>query len=119
MIDPQNGIMRSRTRNVNHQRILYIEESQHITSTSSSVPSETKSSSFNHIYQGESLLRTEAKVMSGLSWGLRSRVEGFGVRKFAGNAAKSREGMLYVLRKLRERGVYGVQQLQFTNSSAS
>jgi len=87
VIDPKARVMRTLTRNITHSHIMQILEMQNITPATQGFGSMT-------------MVKTEARVKSGLGWGLKGRVEGFGARRFADQAARSREGMKYVLERL-------------------
>jgi hypothetical protein len=77
-VDPRSMRMVTRTRNLNHVRIMQVEETQTIT---------------QHPINPEiTTVRTEARIISKFGWGLASRIEIFGESNFANNAAKVRKG---------------------------
>ncbi|RKP27674.1 PRELI-like family-domain-containing protein [Syncephalis pseudoplumigaleata] len=85
--DPKQGVMTTRTRNITHKRLMYIEETQQFR-----VHPENRS---------WTQAKCEARIMSNIGWGMTSRIEGFGLKRFTDNTAKSRQGMKWVLEMLR------------------
>ncbi|KNE69944.1 hypothetical protein AMAG_14786 [Allomyces macrogynus ATCC 38327] len=81
--------MVTRTRNLDHRRMLYVEEVQEIT------PHPTNPNA--------TVVTTTAHISSDLGWGLTGRLERFGVSRFADNLQRSRMGMLHVLASVREK----------------
>lgn len=47
-------------------------------------------------------MKTEARIISELKWGLTGRVEAFGINKFMDNSVKARKGMAHILERLRQ-----------------
>ena len=89
LIDPQSQTMTTRTRNLSHMSMMQVIETI-IYRPHPQNPSWT-------------LAESEVTVKSGLGWGLSSRIESFGVKRFADNMQRSRQGMLHVLRDLNRR----------------
>jgi hypothetical protein len=54
------------------------------------------------IYYNRTQVKTEARIISELKWGLTGRVEAFGINKFMDNSAKARKGMAHILERLRQ-----------------
>ncbi|RKP06580.1 PRELI-like family-domain-containing protein [Thamnocephalis sphaerospora] len=93
VVDPKQQQMTARTRNVTHKRLMYIEETQHYRM-------HAENPAWTHV-------KTEARILSNVGWGLTSRIEGFGLKRFADNTARSRQGMKWVLEMLR--GQHGLR----------
>ncbi|KAJ1501621.1 hypothetical protein HMI54_002779 [Coelomomyces lativittatus] len=87
MVDIKTKTMVTRTRNLDHRRILYVEEVQRISQHPTN-PNWTQ-------------MTTTARITSDIGWGLTSKLEKFGLKRFAENMAKSRQGLLHVLSTLR------------------
>lgn len=66
--------MTTRTKNLNHVRVMQIEETQ-IFKQNEQNPDWTTS-------------KTEARIISRFGWGMTGRIEGFGQSSFIANAAK-------------------------------
>jgi hypothetical protein len=71
VVDPVGCSMSTSTMNITHQRLMKVEEVQTIDSTDVGTR-----------------VRTQARVVSEFGWGLRGRIEGFGISKFVENAAR-------------------------------
>ncbi|ORY06326.1 MSF1-domain-containing protein [Basidiobolus meristosporus CBS 931.73] len=89
VINPHTNTMTTCTKNLNHTRIMQVEETQ------------TFKPHPDHAQWTK--VTTEARIISNLGWGLTGKLEGFGVKKFADNTVKSRKGMSYVLEMIREK----------------
>ncbi|KAI8061639.1 PRELI-like family-domain-containing protein [Gongronella butleri] len=89
-VDPKAMTMVTRTKNLNHVRIMQVEESQTFTTNGESTS-----------------CKTEARIISRFGWGLTNRIEGFGQSSFAANASKARKGMRHILQMIREKQVGG------------
>ncbi|KAF9971287.1 hypothetical protein BGZ73_005810 [Actinomortierella ambigua] len=87
-VDPRTHTMVTRTRNLNHARVMQVEETQ----TFSLHPENPKWTQ----------VKTEARIVSELRWGLTGRVEAFGINKFVDNSARARKGMKHILERLRQ-----------------
>ncbi|CAG8701350.1 21838_t:CDS:2 [Cetraspora pellucida] len=77
------------TKNITHARLMQVEEWQ-------TFRVDPNNREFTQV-------KTEARVISNFGWGLTDRVEGFGIKKFADSATKSRKGMSHVLEMIREK----------------
>lgn len=73
-VDPKNKTMITRTRNLNHVRVMQIEETQ-IFKQHDQNPDWTS-------------CKTEARIVSKFGWGMTGRIEGFGQSTFIANTAK-------------------------------
>jgi len=80
--------MVTRTKNLNHVRVMQVEETQTFTVHPEN-PKWTQ-------------VKTEARIISELRWGLTGRVEAFGINKFMDNSVKARKGMAHILERLRQ-----------------
>ncbi|KAF8936295.1 PRELI-like family-domain-containing protein [Dissophora ornata] len=86
-VDPRTQTMVTRTKNLNHVRVMQVEETQTFTV-------HPENSKWTQV-------KTEARIISELRWGLTGRVESFGINKFMDNSAKARKGMAHILERLR------------------
>ncbi|RIB17736.1 PRELI-like family-domain-containing protein [Gigaspora rosea] len=89
LINPKTQTMITLTKNITHARMMQVEEWQ-------TFRVDPNNREFTQV-------KTEARVISNFGWGLTERVEGFGIKKFADGAAKSRKGMSHVLEMIREK----------------
>ncbi|KAI9296381.1 MSF1-domain-containing protein [Neoconidiobolus thromboides FSU 785] len=96
-VDPKNQILVSKTKNLNHARVMKVEETQTF-----------KVSSKNKEWTS---VKTEARIISRIGWGITSAVERFGINKFEKNTVKARMGMSYILERIRE----GKRSFHFEN----
>ncbi|KAK3827607.1 MAG: PRELI-like family-domain-containing protein [Benniella sp.] len=87
VVDPRTQTMVTRTKNLNHVRVMQVEETQTFTVHPEN-PKWTQ-------------VKTEARIISELRWGLTGRVEHFGVNKFMDNSVRARKGMAHILERLR------------------
>jgi hypothetical protein len=79
-VNPKTQTMVTRTKNLNHVRIMQIEETQTFTA------------------HGETTnCKTEARIISRFGWGMTSRIEGFGQSSFAANASKVSKKAIWLL----------------------
>lgn len=81
--------MITRTKNLNHVRVMQIEETQ-IFKQHGQNPEWTS-------------CKTEARIVSRFGWGMTGRIEGFGKSSFIANAAKARKGMQHILQMIRDK----------------
>lgn len=86
IVDPSEGTMVTRTKNLNHQRQMTVEEIQTYTKSPEN--------------DSWTLIDTQAIFHCKFRWAA-GRLEGMGVKRFKEHFAKSREAMLYVLERLR------------------
>ncbi|CAG8519281.1 959_t:CDS:2 [Funneliformis caledonium] len=89
MVNPKTQTMITLTKNITHARVMQVEEWQTY-----------RVDSNNHEF---TQVKTEARIISNLGWGLTDRLEGFGIKKLADSTAKSRKGMSHVLEMIREK----------------
>ncbi|KAF9896153.1 hypothetical protein BX616_008036 [Lobosporangium transversale] len=80
--------MVTRTKNLNHVRVMQVEETQ-IFTVHPENPKWTQ-------------VKKEARFISELRWGLTGRVESFGINKFMDNSVRARKGMAHILERLRQ-----------------
>ncbi|KAF7320200.1 RIC1 domain-containing protein [Mycena kentingensis (nom. inval.)] len=85
-VDPVGRIVSCKTRNLDHVKIMQVEETVY----------------FKSLPDGKTLQHTEARVRSGFGWGLTKRIETHGLNKFKANMQRSREGVSLVLQLLRQ-----------------
>jgi hypothetical protein len=74
LVDPKTMRMVTRTRNLNHVRIMQVEETQTITP--------------HPVNRDMTTVKTEARIISKFGWGMAQRIEMFGESNFSKNAAK-------------------------------
>nr|GAT43671.1 predicted protein [Mycena chlorophos] len=85
-VDPIGRVVSCKTRNLDHVKIMQVEESV----------------VFKSLPDGRTLQHTEARVRSAFGWGLTKRIEAHGLSKFKANMQRSREGVSLVLQLLRQ-----------------
>lgn len=86
-VDPKTKTMITRTKNLNHVRVMQVEETQ----------------IFKQLDNNRTSCKTEARIVSKFGWGMTGRIEGFGQSTFIANAAKARKGMQHILQAIREK----------------
>jgi len=84
-VDPFGKIVRCRTKNLDHVKVMQVEESV----------------VFKQAEDGKTLQTTEARIVSGFGWGLTRRIETHGLARFKANVQRSREGVSLILGLLR------------------
>lgn len=83
VVDPRAGTMVTRTKNLNYQKTMTVEEVQTYSKDSEN---------------SWTLIETEARFHCNFGWwGLASRLEAMGASRFKDHLHKSREALLYVL----------------------
>jgi hypothetical protein len=85
-VDPWGKTVRCRNRNLDHVKVMQVEESI----------------LFRHTEDGKTLQTTTASIVSGFGWGLTKRIEHHGLAKFKANVQRSREGVSLILSLLRQ-----------------
>ncbi|KAI0724239.1 MSF1-domain-containing protein [Cerioporus squamosus] len=87
-VDPLGKVMRCTTKNLDHVKVMRVEEHIHIRQTA----------------EGKTLQTTEAMFMSGFGWGLTKKIENYGLAKFKANLqrVRSREGFSIILDLIRQ-----------------
>lgn len=85
-VDPFGKTVKCITKNLEHTKIMQVEESVFLRQTE----------------DGKTLQTTEARVLSGFGWGLTKRIETHGLNKFKANMQRSREGVSLVLNLVRQ-----------------
>lgn len=88
-VDPKTKTMITRTKNLNHVRVMQVEETQ-IFKQHDQNPEWTS-------------CKTEARIVSKFGWGMTGRIEGFGQSTFIANTAKARKGMQHILQMIRDK----------------
>lgn len=81
-VDPRSRVMISRTRNLDHTRVMQVEETQIFRANNNDAITSA---------------RTEARIRSNFGWGLSQRIEKYGITRFGENTLRSRKGMSYIL----------------------
>ncbi|TDL28864.1 MSF1-domain-containing protein [Rickenella mellea] len=99
-VDPNSRVVRCTTRNLDHVKIMQVEESV----------------TLREMEDLKTLQTTQARFISGFGWGLTRKIENHGLKRFQANIQKSREGISSVLRLLRESRL---QPLTFGSTTAS
>nr|VWP01394.1 Glucans biosynthesis glucosyltransferase H (EC [Ganoderma boninense] len=85
-VDPLGKVLRCTTKNLDHVKVMRVEEHIHI----------------RQAEDGKTLQTTEAKFVSGFGWGLTKRIENYGLAKFKSNLQRSREGFFVILDLIRQ-----------------
>ncbi|KIM85420.1 hypothetical protein PILCRDRAFT_361089 [Piloderma croceum F 1598] len=85
-VDPFGKTVRCRTKNLDHVKVMQVEESV----------------LFKQAGDGKTLQTTEASIVSGFGWGLTKRIENHGLARFKANVQRSREGVFLILGLLRQ-----------------
>lgn len=85
-VDPYGKAVRCVTKNLDHVKIMQVEESIQFAQTP----------------EGKTLQHTEARVVSKFGWGLTKKIENHGLSKFKANMQRSREGVSLILSLLRQ-----------------
>jgi len=85
-VDPFGKTVCCRTRNLDHVKVMQVEESV----------------IFKQFGDGQTLQTTEARIRSGFGWGLAKRIESHGLARFKANVQRSREGVSLILGLLRQ-----------------
>ncbi|KAJ7102339.1 PRELI-like family-domain-containing protein [Mycena belliarum] len=85
-VDPLGRTVRCKTSNLDHVKVMQVEETVVFRSTS----------------EGKTLQLTEARILSGFGWGLTKRIETHGLNRFKANVQRSREGVSLIVHLLRQ-----------------
>ncbi|KAI0047803.1 MSF1-domain-containing protein [Auriscalpium vulgare] len=85
-VDPEGKVVRCRTRNLDHVKVMQVQESQ----------------VFRQTDEGQTLQTTEASIVSGFGWGLTKQIENHGLARFKRNVQRSREGVSLILNLIRQ-----------------
>lgn len=85
-VDPIGKTVQSRTKNLDHVKVLQVEEWVMFRQTS----------------DGKTLQDTEARIRSRFGWGLTKKIESHGMSRFKANVQRSREGVVLILDLLRQ-----------------
>ncbi|KAH9853094.1 MSF1-domain-containing protein [Lenzites betulinus] len=85
-VDPLGKVMRCTTKNLDHVKVMQVEEHIHI----------------RQAEDGRTLQTTEAFFLSGFGWGLTKKIENYGLAKFKANLQRSREGFFIILDLIRQ-----------------
>jgi len=85
-VDPMGKTIRCCTKNLDHVKVMQVEESV----------------LFRQTKEGRTLQTTEARIVSGFGWGLTKRIEQHGLTRFKANVQRSREGVSLILELLRQ-----------------
>ncbi|RDB29506.1 Protein UPS1, mitochondrial [Hypsizygus marmoreus] len=85
-VDPLGKTVRCRTKNLDHVKVMQVEEWVNFRQTS----------------DGKTLQTTEARILSGFGWGLAKKIENHGLKRFKANVQRSREGVSLILNLIRQ-----------------
>ncbi|KAI0768594.1 MSF1-domain-containing protein [Trametes elegans] len=85
-VDPLGKVMNCTTKNLDHVKVMRVEE--HI--------------QIRQADDGKTLQTTRAKFLSGFGWGLTKKIENYGLTKFKANLQRSREGFFIILDLIRQ-----------------
>jgi len=98
-VDPYGKVVRCVSTNLDHTKILRVEETV----------------TLQEVEPGKTLQTTQGRFISAFGWGLTKRIENHGLNKFKANIQKSREGVALVLRLLRESRMHPMPLTQGTD----
>jgi len=85
-VDPVGKTVRCRTKNLDHVKVMQVEEWV----------------MFRQTLEGRTLQTTEARILSGFGWGLTKKIENHGLNRFKANVQRSREGVSLILNLIRQ-----------------
>ncbi|KAG6837878.1 hypothetical protein H0H93_013031 [Arthromyces matolae] len=85
-VDPMGKTVRCRTRNLDHVKVMQVEEWVMLRQSS----------------EGQTVQTTEARIRSGFGWGLTKKIESHGLNRFKANVQRSRDGIALILNLLRQ-----------------
>ncbi|KAI0035244.1 PRELI-like family-domain-containing protein [Vararia minispora EC-137] len=85
-VDPYGQVVRCQTRNLDHVKVMRVEETQ----------------TFRQLPSGKTLQVTEASIVSRFGWGLTKQIESHGLARFKRNVQRSREGVSVILDLIRQ-----------------
>lgn len=85
-VDPEGKVVRCRTKNLDHVKVMQVQETQ----------------TFKQTQDGKTLQTTGASIVSGFGWGLTKRIESHGLARFKANMQRSREGVSLILDLIRQ-----------------
>jgi len=85
-VDPHGKIVRCRTRNLDHVKVMRVEETVVLRQAEA----------------GKTLQTNEARIISRFGWGLTRSIENHGLARFKANVQRSREGVSLILSLLRQ-----------------
>ncbi|PFH54759.1 hypothetical protein AMATHDRAFT_134253 [Amanita thiersii Skay4041] len=88
-VDPIGKTVRCRTKNLDHVKVMQVEESI----------------CFRQTHEGQVrlfLFHSKARIRSGFGWGLTKKIETHGLNRFKANVQRSREGVSLILELLRQ-----------------
>lgn len=102
-IDADNCLLESRTRNLDHTRVLQVDEYTKYTAGS--------------LHSPRTAVCYNVSFVSNFGWGVRDRIENWSYKRFSKNISQSRKGMSFVMRNLREKGITAFRQYQLKAAS--
>ncbi|KAH9835840.1 MSF1-domain-containing protein [Rhodofomes roseus] len=85
-VDPAGRVVRCMTRNLDHVKVLHVEERI----------------VFQAVDDGKTQQTTEARFVSNFGWGLTKKIETHGLTKFKANIQRSRQGFSMILDLIRQ-----------------
>jgi len=85
-VDPEGKTVRCRTRNLDHVKVMRVEETVVL----------------RQAEDGKTLQTHQASIVSRFGWGLAKTIENHGLARFKANVQRSREGVSLILNMLRQ-----------------
>ncbi|KAG9314608.1 PRELI-like family-domain-containing protein [Chiua virens] len=85
-VDPFGKVVRCRTKNLDHVKVMQIEETQ----------------LFHQSQDGRTVQTTEAYITSKFGWGLTKRIESHGLARFKAHVQRSRQGVSLMMDLIRQ-----------------
>ncbi|GJE87713.1 MSF1-domain-containing protein [Phanerochaete sordida] len=98
-VDPVNGVVRCTTKNLDHVKVMRVEE--HVT--------------LKRTDDNKTIQKTEARFISNFGWGLTKQLENHSLARFKANIQRSREGLSLILGLIRQARM---QPITFAGSSS-
>jgi hypothetical protein len=88
-VDSLGKIVRCRTRNLDHVKVMQVEESVFFRQSEDGyVIFQDPRSSYSSLFYSKTLQTTEARIVSGFGWGLTKRIENYGLTRFKANVQR-------------------------------
>ncbi|THH21003.1 hypothetical protein EW146_g468 [Bondarzewia mesenterica] len=106
-VDPEGKVVRCRTRNLDHVKVMQVHETQVFKQTLDGysiirfLAWKAEQLTCAPIFR-KTLQTTEASIVSGFGWGLTRRIESHGLARFKANMQRSREGVSLILDLIRQ-----------------
>lgn len=87
-VDPFGKTIRCITKNLDHVKVMQVEESVFFRQTPEGCVRAMQSFSFAHGFHRKTLQTTEARIRSNFGWGMAKRIESHGLNRFKANVQR-------------------------------